>query len=83
MERGRIIPLIYGYLVCLAAIITVLISVGNFVKAGFWLFDPIRAEDFSFSGAGRDLTSPIAYKQSMLLFPPGTATQTAGSLSEE
>lgn len=64
MERTRVVAVIYGYLVCLAAIITVALSVGDFVKAGFRLADPLRhrVEDLT-DGYGRDLSSLSAYKQ--------------------
>lgn len=41
-KRSRLAPL-YGYLVCLVAVITVLICTGNLVAAAFDLSDPLHA----------------------------------------
>jgi hypothetical protein len=60
MERPNRIAQIYGYAVCLIAIVTILICVGQIVNAGFNLIDPLRADGF---GRGSSLTSFAAYKR--------------------
>jgi len=44
MEKQSKIPTIYGYAVCLVAVITVIISVASFVNAVIDLGDPLYAE---------------------------------------
>lgn len=60
MERPNRIAQIYGYAVCLIAIVTLLICVGQIVNASFNLSDPLRAEGF---GRSSSLTSFAAYKR--------------------
>lgn len=59
MERSSRIAQAYGYAVCLIAVITILISIGQIVNSLFNLSDPLRAEGFGRSG----LTSFSAYKR--------------------
>ncbi|MDP9177923.1 MAG: hypothetical protein M3O61_09610 [Gemmatimonadota bacterium] len=63
MERTNRIAQIYGYAVCLVAIIAVLISVTQIVNAAFNLVSPLRAEGY---GRGGPLTSYTAYKREQL-----------------
>lgn len=44
MEKQSKIPMIYGYAVCLVTVITVIISVAQFVNAVIDLGDPLYAE---------------------------------------
>jgi len=63
MERTNRIAQIYGYAVCLVAIITILISITQIVNAAFNLSSPLRAEGY---GRGGPLTSYTAYKREQL-----------------
>lgn len=63
MERTNRIAQVYGYAVCLVAIIAVLISVTQIVNAAFNLASPLRAEGY---GRGGPLTSYTAYKREQL-----------------
>lgn len=60
MERNNRIAQVYGYAVCLVAVITFLISAAQIANAAFNLSDPLRAEGFGRSGS---LTSFAAYKR--------------------
>jgi hypothetical protein len=60
MERTNRIAQVYGYAVCLVAIITFLIAAAQIVNAAFNLSDPLRAEGF---GRSASLTSFSAYKR--------------------
>lgn len=66
MEKNRIIPLIYGYAVCLVAIIVTLISVSMIVNAIFTLQDPIRSQTNGYYGPYNNLSSFEAYKVEVL-----------------
>jgi len=44
MEKQNKIPMVYGYGVCLVAVITVIISLASFVNAVIDLGDPLHAE---------------------------------------
>jgi hypothetical protein len=70
MEPGSRIAQIYGYAVCLIAVITFIISAKGIVDAGFNLSDPLRAE----GGYGRSgpLTSFEAYKREQRMRPQPT-----------
>ena len=63
MERTNRIAQVYGYAVCLVAIITILISLTQIVNAAFNLSSPLRAEGY---GRGGPLTSYSAYKREQL-----------------
>ncbi len=63
MERTNRIAQIYGYAVCLVAIITILISITQIVNAAFNLSSPLRAEGY---GRGGPLTSYTAYRREQL-----------------
>ena len=65
MEKNNKIGLIYGYAVCLVAVIVFLISMSTLVNAIFDLSDPTHAEVYS----GRDdpsLASFDIYKMEVL-----------------
>jgi hypothetical protein len=51
MEKNTKIAQIYGYLICLVAVITFLIAVTNLFNAGINLQDPLHAEGF-YTGSG-------------------------------
>jgi hypothetical protein len=61
MERPERVPQLYGYTVCLVAIVVMLTSVSNIVKQSFAIADPITSEN-QFSWAEPSLTSFEAYK---------------------
>jgi hypothetical protein len=63
MERTNRIAQIYGYAVCLVAIVTILISITQIVNAAFNLSSPLRAEGY---GRGGPLTSYTAYRREQL-----------------
>lgn len=63
MERTNRIAQVYGYAVCLVAIVTILISAAQIVNAAFNLSDPLRAEGY---GRGGSLTSYSAYKREQI-----------------
>jgi len=62
MERPAWIPQVYGYAICLVAVITGLISVSNFVEAGFARADPLRSGDGRFGFVDGSLTSFEAFQ---------------------
>lgn len=67
MEKTRIVPAIYGYAVCLIAVIVMLVSVSSVVNAIINLQDPIRANTMSFGfGPSANLSSFEAYKIDIL-----------------
>ncbi|HEY8166910.1 MAG TPA: hypothetical protein VIF83_15275 [Gemmatimonadaceae bacterium] len=68
MEGGSRIAQIYGYAVCLIAVITFIISAKGIVDAGFNLSDPLRAEGGY--GRGGPLTSFEAYKREQRMRTP-------------
>lgn len=63
MDRlNRFAAQVYGYAVCLIAVITLLISLKSVVDASFDLSDPIRATGGAFGRTGRPLTSFDLYR---------------------
>lgn len=62
MDKTQIITKIYGYLVCLVAVIVTLIAVGQIVNASFALSDPIHTRDYSYASAPYDISSFESYK---------------------
>jgi hypothetical protein len=60
MANSNRIGQVYGYAVCLIAVITILISMNGLVKSLFDLSDPLRADGY---GRGVSLTSYTAYKR--------------------
>ncbi len=67
MEKSNRIAQVYGYAVCLVAIITFLISAAAIVNAAFNLSDPLRTEGY---GRGASLTSFAAYKREQMQRSP-------------
>jgi hypothetical protein len=70
MERPERVPQLYGYTVCLVAIVVLLTSVSNMVKQSFAIADPLTSED-NFSWAEPALTSFEAYKATRNVTFPG------------
>ncbi len=67
MEKAnRLIPLMYGYIVCLIAIIVTLISVSSIINSIFSLQDPIRSSSAPYYGPTANLSSYEAYKVDIL-----------------
>ena len=66
MERTDRIPQLYGYTVCLVAIVTILFAISSLVRDAFTLADPLHASasEFGFfpNGNGTSLTSFEAYR---------------------
>ncbi|MGH7718306.1 MAG: hypothetical protein ACRETY_15295 [Steroidobacteraceae bacterium] len=74
VERPSRTPQFYGYAVCLIAVITLLLSVGGAVEAGFTLADPLRARERQF-GFEASYTSFEAFRAT---YPRGVNTVTMG-----
>lgn len=70
MERPERVPQLYGYTVCLVAILVMLTSASNMVKQSFAVADPLASED-NFSWAEPALTSFEAYKATRNVTFPG------------
>jgi hypothetical protein len=68
METGNRIAQVYGYAVCLIAVVTFIFSAKGIVDAAFNLSDPLRAEGVY--GRGGPLTSFEAYKREQSTRPP-------------
>jgi hypothetical protein len=87
MERSNRIAQVYGYTVCLVAIITFLISAAGIVNAAFNLSDPLRAEGFGGMSGNGSLTSFEAYKMNrkqqrpVILRTPNAPDAVSGSLN--
>lgn len=61
MERSSRVQQLYGYAVCLVAIITALIAASNLVDAAFARMDPVRAAESRYGYEG-SLSSFEAYQ---------------------
>lgn len=61
MERSDRVPQLYGYSVCLIAIVVMLVNVSSIVNRSFTLADPL-AGDYRYGWGGGVLTSFEAYK---------------------
>ena len=71
MERPERVPQLYGYTVCLVAIVVMLASVSNMVEQSFSIADPVTSTN-SFGWAGEpSLTSFEAYKATRNVAFPG------------
>ena len=66
MAKQNLIVQIYGYLVCLVAVITVLISVGMLVNSLIDLGDPLTAGRSSWGGREPNLASFESYKMDII-----------------
>jgi hypothetical protein len=82
MARPLWIAPLYGYAVCLIAVVTLLIAVTNFVEAAFNRANPLQARGV-FAPRGASLTSFEAFRATYgeerptrALPPPGTAPST-------
>jgi len=83
MERPERVPQLYGYTVCLVAIVVMLASVSNIVEQSFTIADPITSES-AFSWNEPSLTSFEAYKATRNVTFPGAINnnQEAGQRAE-
>lgn len=63
MERSDRVPQLYGYSVCLIAIVVMLVNVSSLVNQSFTLSNPLAADRFGWGGAV--LTSYETYKATM------------------
>ncbi len=70
MERPERVPQLYGYTVCLVAIVVMLASVSNIVEQSFTIADPITSES-AFPWSEPSLTSFEAYKATRNVTFPG------------
>jgi hypothetical protein len=70
MERPERVPQLYGYTICLVAIVVMLTSVSNIVEQSFTIADPITSEN-AFSWSEPSLTSFEAYKATRNVTFPG------------
>lgn len=61
MERSNRIAQMYGYAVCLIAVVTFLLSANRMIDSVFDLSEPLRANQYG--GRGVSLTSYEAYKR--------------------
>lgn len=76
MSTSRLVPTIYGYLVCLVSIIVVLVSLSMIINGIFNLSDPLHSSSYSYTGGPQDLSSFEAYKISATTMAPApTSTQ--------
>jgi hypothetical protein len=71
MERSERIALLYGYTVCLIAIIVFLISVNGVVSSAFELSNPLASGGWPYAYGAGDLSSFEAYKATYLRGLPG------------
>lgn len=81
MERRSWIPQAYGYLVCLIAVVTMLITLNGLIDAGFRAASPIEAE----FGYDPMLTSFEGFRASRMTVPqrvPGEAAAPAPTEEE-
>jgi hypothetical protein len=69
MEKPPKIALIYGYLICLVAIITLLIAIPSLVNSIIDLSDPIHANNSYSSARQASLASFENYKMDILTSP--------------
>lgn len=60
MERSDRVPQLYGYTVCLIAIVVILVNVSSIVNQSFALSDPLAGDRYGWGGAV--LTSFETYK---------------------
>ncbi len=68
MEKPqKLVAIIYGYIICLVAVSTLLVTVTSLVNSLFDLQDPLHATNFRFGGAGSaNLASFDNYKMDVL-----------------
>ncbi len=77
MEKSHVVAKLYGYVVCLVAVIVLLVSVGSLVKAWYDLKDPMHVRSFELMGpmSSADLASFESYKISRLQAPGYAPTE--------
>jgi hypothetical protein len=66
MEKSNNVAKIYGYLVCLVAVITFIICIANLVNAFIDKGDPIHADRYSYGQSAPNLASYETYKMDIL-----------------
>ena len=78
MERSDRVPQLYGYSVCLIAIVVMLVNVSSIVNQSFTLGNPLASDRYGWGGAV--LTSFEAYKATMnRMDGPAVATAAASN----
>jgi ABC-type Fe3+ transport system permease subunit len=86
MERPERVPQLYGYSVCLVAIVVMLVSVGTIVNKSFTLANPLVSNG-PFGWGGPAMTSFAAYRatadQSFVPMPPGSEAAARPKPTEE
>lgn len=70
MDKPNRVPQIYGYTVCLVAVITLLISANNLVQNAFTLANPLQGGQSRFGGEP-SVSSFEAYRATYVRQPPG------------
>ena len=83
MKKSQLIAQIYGYLVCLVAVITILISVGTMVNAILDLGDPLHAGTTWSREGTPSLASYENYKMDILKAPQKQADNAKAFVPEE
>ena len=68
------IALLYGYLVCIIAVIVAIVSVSGLVDAVFDRANPLGSREGAFGPRGGSLTSFEAYRATQDRMPPRTRT---------
>ena len=86
MERPERVPQLYGYSVCLIAIVVILVSVSSIVNRLFVLSDPLASGGAYGWGGGPVLTSFESYRATMdraaAPLPPGATAPPAPTEAE-
>jgi hypothetical protein len=85
MERSDRVPQLYGYSVCLIAIVVMLVNFSSVVNQSFALSDPLAGDRYGWGGAS--LTSFEAYKATVdraegPMPPVGTVASNAPKLTD-
>lgn len=83
MERLGRVAQVYGYSVCLVAIIVALINLGRIVDMSFTLADPLTGSSQARWCGGPTVTSIEAYRATLPPPPQVARGQTPTALSEE
>jgi hypothetical protein len=64
MERTKSIGQIYAYVVCLASVITFIVTLSVIINSIFDYARPANSNNFRYASSGRDVTSFETYKAS-------------------
>lgn len=83
MEKPHKIPQIYGYVVCLVCIITILISVPNIINSLIDLSDPLHAGAWYPAGKDRNMASYELYKVDILAEYHGMKADSTAYIPDE